>query len=146
MRLDDRGFTIIELLVVVSIMGLLATIALPKLAATRERATVASMISDLKNLMTAQEAFFISYQDYANGINATERAGPGGRGRIAMLLSPGNQVTVRRRGGNRGAGWWAEITNPSISDDTRDTCGIFVGDQAYSPNAAVTAPGTVACY
>lgn len=146
MRTHDRGFTIIELLVVVSIMGLLATLALPKLAATRQRATVATMISDLKNLLTAQEGFFISYQDYANGIATTERAGPGGRGRVGMNLSPGNKIVVRRKTGSRGAGWSATITNRSVTDPTRNTCGIFVGDVAYSPNAAVMSAGTVACY
>ncbi|MEO5825618.1 MAG: type II secretion system protein [Gemmatimonadales bacterium] len=146
MRAERRGFTIIELLVVVAIMGLLATLALPKLAATRQRATVATMISDLKNLLTAQEAFFVTYRDYADGIALSEVPGPGAAGRVVSRLSPGNQAVVSRQNGSGGVGWSATITNPSVTDPTRDTCGIFVGAVSYSPNAAVTMPGTVACY
>ncbi len=146
MRAGRRGFTIIELLVVVAIMGLLATIALPKLAATRQRATVATMISDLKNMMTAQEAFFVTYRDYASGFAPAEVPGPGAGGIVAFRLSPGNAADIIRTDGANGVGWSATMTNPSVTDPTRDTCGIFVGDASYSPNAAVITPGTVACY
>jgi prepilin-type N-terminal cleavage/methylation domain-containing protein len=146
MRANRKGFTIIELLVVVAIMGLLATLALPKLTATRQRATVATMITDLKNMLTAQEGFFVNYRDYAGGIAASEVPGPGAAGRVVSRLSPGNQVVVTRQNGSGGVGWSATMTNPSVTDPTRDTCGIFVGAVSYSPNAAVTTPGTVACY
>ncbi len=49
------GFTLIELLVVVVIIGVLATIAIPQYYKVRERAHVAAMKSDLRNLVTAQE-------------------------------------------------------------------------------------------
>jgi prepilin-type N-terminal cleavage/methylation domain-containing protein len=53
-----KGFTLIELLIVVVIIGILAAIAIPKFANTKEKAYVASMKSDLRNLVTAQEAYF----------------------------------------------------------------------------------------
>ena len=52
------AFTLIELLIVVVIIGILAAIAIPKFANTKEKAYVASMKSDLRNLITAQEAYF----------------------------------------------------------------------------------------
>src|ERR1700726_761739 len=55
---DKKGFTLIELLIVVVIIGILAAIAIPKFANTKEKAYVASMKSDLRNLITAQEAYF----------------------------------------------------------------------------------------
>ena len=53
-----KGFTLIELLIVVVIIGILAAIAIPKFANTKEKAYVASMKADLRNLITAQEAYF----------------------------------------------------------------------------------------
>src|SRR3954463_12146675 len=64
---NRKGFTLIELLIVVVIIGILAAIAIPKFANTKEKAVVASMKSDLRNLVTAQEAFFSDNQDYAGG-------------------------------------------------------------------------------
>jgi prepilin-type N-terminal cleavage/methylation domain-containing protein len=55
---NRRGFTLIELLVVVVIIGLLASIAIPKFSATKDKAKMASVRSDLRNVMTAQEAYF----------------------------------------------------------------------------------------
>ena len=63
-----KGFTLIELLIVVVIIGILAAIAIPKFANTKEKAYVASMKSDLRNLITAQEAYYSdNNQSYAQG-------------------------------------------------------------------------------
>src|SRR5690606_41692212 len=57
---DTRGFTLIELMVAISILGILASIALPRYSYLRQRAYVTAMQSDLRNLMTAQEGYFSS--------------------------------------------------------------------------------------
>jgi prepilin-type N-terminal cleavage/methylation domain-containing protein len=63
-----KGFTLIELLIVVVIIGILAAIAIPKFANTKEKAYVASMKSDLRNLITAQEAYYSdNTNQYAQG-------------------------------------------------------------------------------
>ncbi len=56
--MNRKGFTLIELLIVVVIIGILAAIAIPKFANTKEKAYLASMKSDLRNLVTAEEAYF----------------------------------------------------------------------------------------
>jgi prepilin-type N-terminal cleavage/methylation domain-containing protein len=96
MKRNVKGFTLIELLIVVVIIGILAAIAIPKFAATKERAYVASMKTDLKNLATAEEGYasanngayfshpFTAPSDTTNGfspsvgntITATADAGP----------------------------------------------------------------------
>src|SRR5438876_886631 len=55
--MNRKGFTLIELLIVVVIIGILAAIAIPKFANTKAKAYIASMKSDLRNLVTAEEAY-----------------------------------------------------------------------------------------
>ena len=52
-----KGFTLIELLIVVVIIGILAAIAIPKFANTKTKAYTAAMKTDLRNLVSAEEAF-----------------------------------------------------------------------------------------
>ena len=54
---NKKGFTLIELLIVVVIIGILAAIAIPKFANTKEKAYVAAMKSDLRNLATYEEQY-----------------------------------------------------------------------------------------
>ena len=56
---NRKGFTLIELLIVVVIIGILAAIAIPKFANTKEKAFVSTMKSDLRNLMTAEETYYV---------------------------------------------------------------------------------------
>jgi type IV pilus assembly protein PilA len=56
---NSKGFTLIELLVVVAIIGILAAIAIPQYAAYRQRGYDARAMSDLRNLATAEEAYFV---------------------------------------------------------------------------------------
>src|SRR5687767_16039234 len=57
MARNKKGFTLIELLIVVVIIGILAAIAIPKFANTKEKAYVASMKADLRNLATYEESY-----------------------------------------------------------------------------------------
>ena len=68
--MKSRGFTLIELLIVVVIIGILAAIAIPKFANTKQKAYVAQMKSDLKNLATAEEAFFYDSTSYTTSLVA----------------------------------------------------------------------------
>jgi prepilin-type N-terminal cleavage/methylation domain-containing protein len=65
LRNTRKGFTLIELLIVVVIIGILAAIAIPKFANTKEKAYVAAMKSDLRNLVTAEEALFSDSVHYS---------------------------------------------------------------------------------
>src|SRR5438094_8091966 len=66
--MNRKGFTLIELLIVVVIIGILAAIAIPKFANTKEKAYLASMKSDLRNLITAEEAYFADSVKYTNNL------------------------------------------------------------------------------
>ena len=78
-----KGFTLIELLIVVVIIGILAAIAIPKFANTKEKAYVASMKADLRNLATYEES-------YAADSSGTYFSGNGS----AQGFSPSQNVTV----------------------------------------------------
>src|SRR5438132_1727841 len=69
--MNRKGFTLIELLIVVVIIGILAAIAIPKFANTKGKAYIASMKSDLRNLVTAEEAFFADSVKYSTNVTST---------------------------------------------------------------------------
>lgn len=61
---NEKGFTLIELLVVIAIIGILAAIAIPQFAAYRQRGFDARAKSDLRNVATAEEAYFAFWETY----------------------------------------------------------------------------------
>jgi prepilin-type N-terminal cleavage/methylation domain-containing protein len=143
MHTNRRGFTLIELLIVVVIIGILATIALPKFANTKQKAVVASMKTDLRNLVTAQEGFYFDNNDYAGSTTAGNQInGTAGAGSIQFLPTTGNVLVLTYIGVT---GYKAVITNPLVTG-TPKNCGAYVGPPANSPNAAVIQEGAPACW
>lgn len=61
---DQKGFTLIELMIVIAIIGILAAIAIPQFSEYRKRGYNATANSDIKNLYTAAQAYF---SDFPNG-------------------------------------------------------------------------------
>jgi type IV pilus assembly protein PilA len=137
---NRKGFTLIELLIVVVIIGILAAIAIPKFANTKEKAYLASMKSDLRNLATAEEAYFADYLQYAGGAGVTQinpLEDPSGN----VLFSPSAGVTLEvtavAGGGGVPAGWSATASHNATSK----TCAIFIGTAAVAPAANEGEPG-----
>ena len=69
--MNKKGFTLIELLVVIAIIGILAAIAIPQFAAYRARGFDARAKSDLRNVATAEEAYFADNEAYKSCTQAT---------------------------------------------------------------------------
>jgi prepilin-type N-terminal cleavage/methylation domain-containing protein len=124
---NRKGFTLIELLIVVVIIGILAAIALPKFAATKDKAKLVSIKTDLRNLITAQEAYFADNATY---------------GSLAQLQSASNfGLTVGNTGAGTGvvSGFTATVTNSSITGGFTQ-CTVQVG-----AGAASTVDGIIIC-
>jgi prepilin-type N-terminal cleavage/methylation domain-containing protein len=107
-----KGFTLIELLIVVVIIGILAAIAIPKFANTKQKAYVTAMKSDLRNLVTAEEAFFSDSAKYTNLIDSTHLKFQPSTG---VLLTSANIVA--------GSGYWS-ATAAHQSIPAPFSCGI----------------------
>ena len=144
---DRRGFTLIELMVVTVVMGVLATLAIPRYSQFKQRALTAAMISDLRHVAEAEEGFLFTHGDYAGAIGPFEVAGTDGGGTIPFAPSPEVSITLSYHGGaGAGAGWSAVAHHAGMSATAADDCGIFMGDPAYSPHVAVTQAGVVSCW
>ena len=75
MRNNDKGFTLIELMIVIAIIGILAAIAIPNFVSYRQRSYNSAAQSDLKNAMTSQEAYFVDNATYAGTSQKVTDAG-----------------------------------------------------------------------
>ncbi len=60
----QNGFTLIELLIVMVIIGILAAIAIPKFAATKEKAYDRAVMSDIRRVQLAAESYFADNLTY----------------------------------------------------------------------------------
>ena len=83
MRESRRGFTLIELIIVVVVIGVLAGIAIARFVSVKEAAYVASMKSDLRN-------FVLYEQFYAEDNAGTYFSGDG----VSQGFKPTVDVTV----------------------------------------------------
>ena len=68
MMKKNEGFTLIELMIVIAIIGILAAIAIPQFSAYRQRSYNAAAEADLRNAATAQEAYYVDAQHYTGTI------------------------------------------------------------------------------
>src|SRR5258706_2844425 len=87
--MNPKGFTLIALLIVFRIIGILAAIAIPKFANTKEKAYLASMKSDLRNLITADEAYFADSVKYTTALGTAFATSAGLVGPTVALTADG---------------------------------------------------------
>ena len=121
-----RGFTLIELLIVVVIIGILAAVAIPKFQTTKGKAHAGAIKSDLKNLTTAQEAYFYEFATYTDDITQ-------------LSLDNSSGVVMEIREASAG-GYSAIATHPAAAPLE---CAIYVGSAA--PLDPATREGVIGC-
>jgi prepilin-type N-terminal cleavage/methylation domain-containing protein len=81
------GFTLIELVVVVVVMGVLAGVAIPRYSASKDKAYVAAMKADLRNAATVEE-------QYASENNGNYFSGVSTRDEPLNGYRPSEKITV----------------------------------------------------
>ena len=126
MKSQRRGFTLIELLIVITVLGLLAAIAIPRFTTVKQRATVSTMQTALKNLGQAEESFFAEHSVYTSDLDSLNFKPTG-----ELALTVVEATTT---------GWSATITHPTAIPKT---CAFFLGTAA--PVSPATDQGSLAC-
>ena len=123
-----RGFTLIELLIVVVIIGIIAAIAVPKFQSTKGKANAAALRADLRNLASAQEAYFHEHSWYTTDTS-----------RLKYTTSKGVVLTIISA---TQGGWSAKATHPQSFPLT---CSVFSG-MVTSPPFPGDPEGVVSCH
>jgi prepilin-type N-terminal cleavage/methylation domain-containing protein len=126
MTRHKSGFTIVELLIVVVVIGILTAIAVPKFQQVKGRARAAALRADLRNLVTAQEEYLTTHMVYANNLAA-----------LGFTGSEGVTVTIVQVT----AGGWSATTTHPLSHPL--VCALYHGTAA--PVQPATQEGVIHC-
>ena len=67
-----KGFTMIELIFVIVILGILASVAIPRLAATRTDAEIATTVANIRTLLSDLNSYYVVKGEFAEGADHKE--------------------------------------------------------------------------
>src|ERR1043165_3415800 len=121
-----RAFTLIELLIVITVLGLLAAIAIPRFNNMKQKANLATMQTALKNLGQAEETYFAETGNYTAKLDS-------------LNFQPSAEMTLTVVEATN-TGWSATITHPLALPKK---CAFFLGTAVSVPPAKDQ--GSLAC-
>ena len=91
---NKKGFTLVELMIVVAIIGILAAIAIPNFVAMQYRAKRAEVPSNVDGIKTAQLAYDAAFDTFIEEAAEKPDAAPGKKQRPWNLAAAGGFLTL----------------------------------------------------
>ena len=113
------------------VLGIVAAIVIPKFANTKQKAYITAMKSDLRNLVTSEEAYFSDSSSYTSTIGNLKYNSSTGVSSPSVTLGTGTQA----------GGWTATVSHSQMPSGFK--CG--VGVNMTNPTVSTAAEGEPAC-
>ena len=150
-----KGFTMIELIFVIVILGILASVAIPRLAATREDAEISAAVANLRTLVSDASAYYTAKGTFdtntkwneitnvplgsaTNGVTTETKLKAGGKDCIGVKLvdkagtTPAH-IEITKDTTNKGSGVCKTVleSTPVTAYFTSNVTGKTGGDTGY---------------
>jgi prepilin-type N-terminal cleavage/methylation domain-containing protein len=109
-----RGFTFVEILIVMIVLGLMSALAIPRYREFKERAYLSSLRTELGQLRIAEEAYWAEHQVYSTNL-------------VDLDFLPSSDITLIIASTGLNRGWMAEASHALMAGRS---CATYVGGDA----------------